>query len=202
MWNLTRPADFPWTRPHPVWPQAIRNEHSQTMAGDTSTAQSLMATLGGPDDLIWPRDRFPAMELDRGHEIGSKGGHGSVRYRVVEATDSLVRFEVDPNSDLVGGHVLWFEDSGDGLLRWTHQLDLELTVPAPAMRLILALHDAIIEQLLVNAEARLAGREPSTRRLSPTLGAIRPAYVAAERVISRRRGGARGVTRPRVQIRS
>lgn len=185
MLNLTQPESFPWTRAHPTWPAAIRNEHSRTMPSTIARAQLLLETLGSEQDLLWPHDRFPALQLDDGHEPGSKGGHGSVRYRVVEATASSVRFEMHPASKLVGGHILWFEDCGDGKLRWTHQLDLELTVPAPTLRLILALHDAILEQLLVNAEARSVDLEPSTQRLSPVLGAIRPVYVAIERTISK-----------------
>ncbi len=186
MLALAPPSAFPYTRAHPERPDAIRNEHLRVTDGDIGRAERLLATLGSPGDLLWPTGRWPAMELDHGLANGSAGGHGSVRYRVITSRQRSVVFEMARDSQLEGCHELACRPVGEHEVLWTHRLDLAPTLPAPVMRVVLALHDGILEDLLDNAEARMAGREPTPRRLSPALRLTRRVYLAGERIAAQR----------------
>lgn len=157
----------PWTEAHPAWPDGLRNVHSRVVTGDLGTAERLLAHLGSAEDQLWPRDRWPPMELDSGLDLGSRGGHGSVRYRVAASDARSVRFTFTPESGLEGEHELRVEPVSPGQIRWTHRLDLRRGMPTPLLGLVLTLHDALVEELLDNAAARQAGREPAPPRYSP-----------------------------------
>lgn len=126
----------------------IRNIHSRATAGPWSKATTMFDTLSTQDDKLWPADRWPPLELDRGLQVGSRGGHGPVRYHV-EAIDPgrSVTFRFDQGSPIVGTHSLSIDPLADGRVSWTHVL--EVTRPSPAVTVaILPLHDALLEDLL------------------------------------------------------
>lgn len=173
----------PWTEAHPEWPDGLRNVHSRVVAGDLGTAERLLAAVGSAGDQLWPRDRWPPMELDSGLSLGSRGGHGSVRYDVAACDARSVLFTFSPESGLEGEHELRVEPASPGHVLWTHRLDLRRGTPTPSLRLVLTLHDALIEELLDHAAARQAGRQPTPPRHSPRTDLARRAL----RVIDQRR---------------
>lgn len=71
------------------------------------------------DELIalWPAPPWPALRLDRGLAVGSRGGHGPIRYGVSVRERDRIRFEFDPRIGLVGYHELHIEGAGDGRCR-------------------------------------------------------------------------------------
>jgi len=155
----------------------LRNVHTRVTAGPMSAATQLFESLGSPDDRLWPGDRWPAMELDRGMELGSCGGHGSIRYYVdaVEPGRS-VTFRFDPDQGIVGTHSLTIEGLDDGRVRWTHVL--EVVKPGRFLTAVLVpLHDTVLEDLLDQAEAEQAGtalvRRPLSLRVKACLTAER-----------------------------
>lgn len=144
-------------------PDVIVNEHSRVTHGPLGRAEDLFADLGGANDAIWPSDRWAPMVLDNGHQVGSRGGHGEVRYEVTSSVPRRsVTFTFPPGFELEGSHTLWIEPAPDGRVRWQHTL--RLRGPLSAMqRAIVLLHDALLEDLLDQAEAVMA-RRPVRRR--------------------------------------
>jgi hypothetical protein len=68
------------------------------------------------DDLIdlWPAPPWPALKLDSGLTVGSRGGHGPIRYTVSAREKNRIRFDFDPRIGLVGYHELRIEPTGNG----------------------------------------------------------------------------------------
>ena len=147
----------------------MRNVHERTVDGTSDDVWALVETLATPNDRLWPRDTWPAMELDNGLRVGSRGGHDNVRYRVerVDPGRSVVfRFETPTGLD--GVHR--FEVTPSGSRSVLHHI-IEAT-PTGMMRVAWPLvvrwmHDALIEDAFDNAEATL-GQESGQRRQHST----------------------------------
>ncbi len=158
----------------------MRNVHERKIDGEPAVVGALMDTLSSRDDKLWPWARWPRMRFDRGLEIGSKGGHGPVRYAVERHEPGrLVAFAFTPDFGVVGEHrceVLPGENGGT-LLR--HVIEGR---PVGWMRLgwplcFRPLHDALIEDALDRAQSQVAGEEWVPRRLSPPVRLLRRALA-------------------------
>jgi Polyketide cyclase / dehydrase and lipid transport len=139
----------------------VVNCHSRRIAATPDRVRALMDTLGSPDDRLWPRDRWPAMRFDQPLQPGARGGHGPIRYTVeLHQPGRLVRFRFTAPRGVHGFHEIAVRPDGDGTIL---QLRLVARLTGPA-RLTWPLgyrwlHDALIEDLLDQAEHALAGRE-------------------------------------------
>lgn len=135
----------------------VVNIHERLLAASPAAVGRLVDGLAGPDDRLWPRRRWPAMELDRGLGVGARGGHGPVRYHVEAYTPgSAVRFRFERPAGFRGHHeYLVIATSAGTLLR--HSLVMRtrgrarLTWPL----VFRPLHDALIEDSLDQAAASL-----------------------------------------------
>ncbi|OYO14394.1 hypothetical protein CGZ94_07220 [Enemella evansiae] len=138
----------------------ISNVHQRTVPGDLARSRALLATLATPGDRVWPKDRWPRIWFgDQGPVPGADGGHGPIRYRVVEVTPDRMGFQF--TKDLTGDHRLELTEEPDGRVRWTHTINL--VRPNLLLRHgIVPLHDACLEDLLDQVEAELSDR-PLTR---------------------------------------
>lgn len=187
-----------WSRNHPDDDFMIRNVHTRPMRGDIGQAEALLSTLASPADELWPHWRWPALILDHGTELGSKGGHGSVRYRVVETAPRSVRFAFAPHSPLRGEHEISVRIAGQGKLRtpegcdrdpatgwmnleWKHRLDVAANLPDTVFRLVIQLHDVLAEDLLDQAERLMTGVERPPTTMGKRLGMIHRIYRALDR---------------------
>jgi hypothetical protein len=150
----------------------VCNVHQRDTAGPLAEATRLFNTLASPRDQVWPADRWPALRLDNGLAIGSAGGHGPIRYRVTDLTPGRrVRFAMQPASLVQGWHELTLTGLPSGAVRWRHELQAE---PITLLtRLIVPLHDALLEDLLDQVQARLAGVPLQRRTLSRRVRLLR-----------------------------
>jgi hypothetical protein len=133
------------------------------MPGPVGAAGALLDTLSGPNDQLWPIDRWPPMRLDRPLGVGARGGHGPVCYEVAEYEPGCrVVFRFDSGRGLLqgfdGSHR--FElDTRDGRVVIRHVLEARCGL-AGALRwwlMVGPLHDALLEDALDRAESALGG---------------------------------------------
>lgn len=139
----------------------VRNVHERLLRAPANEVGALLDGLAGPSDRLWPRDRWPAMRLDRPLQVGAAGGHGPIRY-YVEAWEPgrWVRFRFTRPKGFLGTHEFAVESREEGaLLR--HTLEMEVTGAARLTWPLVfrPLHDALIEDALDRA-ARAADRPP------------------------------------------
>jgi hypothetical protein len=163
----------------------MRNIQNRELAAPADRVGALIDRLAGPDDILWPAREWPAMRFDKGLTVGARGGHGPIRYSVAEYVPGRrVRFEFDPRIGVTGHHEVRVEPLGAERCRLVHEL-----VGRTHGRMILGwplmlrwLHEALIQDLLDNAERAVAGepRRPArwswwVRLLRRVMGRRRPA---------------------------
>ena len=148
----------------------IHNVHERTLPVPADAVWSMVETLGGPGDRLWPRDRWPAIKLDGALEPGTHGRHSFIRYAVVGAEPGRrVRFRFRDTPGVEGEHGFEVLPAGDGAAVLRHVLDIQAQGPFELYwrTVIVRLHDALLEDLLDRAEGR------SPRRHSVVVRAAR-----------------------------
>lgn len=147
----------------------VLNVHEREIAADAEVLGRALDALGRPGDRLWPSPQWWPMELDRPVAVGASGGHGPVRYRVVaHEPGGRVRFEVRPTLGLHGYHEFTVEPRGAGRCAVRHEVVGRMT---GTMRVlwplaVRPLHDAVLEDLLDNAERLGTGRVATPARWS------------------------------------
>lgn len=143
----------------------MKNVHERLVNGSPEDVWALVETLATREDRLWPRDVWPAMELDRGLVVGSRGGHDDVRYCVESVTPGRsVVFRFEPPTGLDGIHRFDLEPAGHATTI-RHTID---ATPTGSMRavwpvMVRWIHDAVVEDAFDNAQAALVN-EPVQRR--------------------------------------
>lgn len=138
----------------------IRNVHERRLTAAPAAVGELLESLASDDDRLWPRRRWPPMLLDNGLALGSRGGHGPVRYEVVRYEPGrLVAFAFTPDFGIAGEHRCEVVDGPEGTTLLRHTLEGR---PTGWMRLgwplaFRWLHDALIEDAFDRAEAQVDG---------------------------------------------
>ena len=144
------------------------------LPADENEVGRLIDSVATPNAPLWPRG-WPKLRLDRDLGVGATGGHGPIRYSVVEyepgrrvrfrfsapkGFDGTHAFELEPHdSGTVLRHVIEMDAVGPGRLSWT-------LVFRP-------LHDAMLEDVMDCAERAVTGAVLAPNRWSLAVRAIR-----------------------------
>jgi hypothetical protein len=140
----------------------VHNVHERFVPAAPEAVGALLATLGGAEDAVWPRDDWWPMELDRPLGEGAVGGHSDIRY-TVEAYEpgSRVVFRFDPSCGLAGTHTFDVQSRPGGAL-----LRHDLTGRALGRTRLLwplvirSIHDAVVEDAFDRVHERFVpGRQ-------------------------------------------
>lgn len=149
----------------------VVNVHHRLLHASPARVSELLASLGSPDDGLWPRNGWPRMRLDGPVAPGAAGGHGPIRYRV-EAWQPgrLVRFRFAGMRGVDGWHAFEILDATPHHCVLEHRMDARLTGMAGLKWtfLIGPLHDACVEDALSQAQASL-GETPRAVSWSPVV---------------------------------
>ena len=145
------------------------NVHERLIDAPADVVGALLDRLAGEDDPLWPTPTWPPVRFDRALAIGAAGGHGPIKYTVVEYEHGRrLRFRFDPSIGIRGYHELIVESRGEAKSVLRHLGSARLS---GAMRIawplsIRWLHDALIEDLLDNAQLSATGRLAQPARWS------------------------------------
>lgn len=106
------------------------------------------------------------MVFDRPLGVGAAGGHGSIRYSVIEyELGRRIVFRFAPDGGLAGVHGFELEPVGTDRTSITHFLDAE--APAwmrPLVPILIGWHDAMVETAGMNGYRRRLALYPAERR--------------------------------------
>jgi hypothetical protein len=133
----------------------VVNTHERLIPARVDAVGNMIDTLGSADDRIWPRERWPALKLDRPLEVGATGGHGPIRYRVESYEPGRkVRFRFLSPEGFVGTHGFDVEDAGGGASKLRHTMEMKtFGMAVPNWFLVIRpLHDALLEDALDKVE--------------------------------------------------
>lgn len=147
----------------------VRNVHERRIDAPAEVVGALVDRLGGGDDPLWPTPAWVPMELDRPLAVGADGGHGPVRYGVSQYEPGRrVRFTFHPGLGLEGYHEFTVVPEGAQRCRLRHVGVVALRGQARVLwpLAIRWLHDAVLEDLLDNAEQAATGRVRQPARWS------------------------------------
>ena len=154
----------------------IRNVHERVINAPIESLGALLDGLGLKDDRLWPSQSWTPMVLDRPLAVGADGGHGVIRYYVSEYEPGRrVRFTFRPRTGIIGAHELSLDALDDERTRIRHIL---IGRARGAMRLMFSavvepLHDAVVEDLLDNAEREATGTVVRPATWSPRVRLLR-----------------------------
>jgi hypothetical protein len=144
----------------------MRNVHERIIDAPATTVGPLIDAIGREGDRLWPSPAWVPMRLDRPVQVGADGGHGPIRYWVSEHEPGRrIRFTFHSEGGIEGYHELSVEPIVDQRCVMRHVVE---AVPRGAMRILVPVavrwaHDAVIEDLLDNAERAATGtvRQPA-----------------------------------------
>lgn len=157
----------------------VFDAHERVVRAPEEVVGALLDRLGSDDDPIWPSDRWPKLVLDQPLSVGARGGHGPIRYHVVEYEPGhLVRFRFSSPPGFLGHHAFILEraaDQGGEAVRLRHIVTM---TPVDNARLTWPLvwkplHDALMEDALDRAESAATGRAIVPRPWPPYVRLLR-----------------------------
>ncbi|RKT18542.1 polyketide cyclase/dehydrase/lipid transport protein [Streptomyces sp. 1114.5] len=154
---------------------AVLNIHERSIPAQAEAVGELIDGLAGADDRLWPAPDWPRMRFDGPLAVGASGGHGPVRYQVVQYLPGRwVRFRFSAPRGFHGFHEFTV-DPADGGSRLRHTIAMRLRGPARltwplAFR---RLHDALLEEALDRAVRACGGAVATPARRSPYVRLLR-----------------------------
>jgi Protein of unknown function (DUF3995) len=160
----------------------MKNVHERKVPFSIDEVAPLLDSLSSPSDRLWPRDVWPPMKLDHGLAVGSKGGHGMIRYSVdAYEPGRSVTFRFAEGLGLDGTHSFRLADDGKGGTLLKHEIDARVE---GSMRLMWPLvvrwmHDTVVEDAFDTAEASLNGRPTPQRHPSRYVSFLKRSMVPA-----------------------
>jgi Protein of unknown function (DUF3995) len=139
----------------------LQNVHVREIEAPVSVVGDILDTLGGPGDRVWANDIWVAepVVFDRPLGVGADGGHGSIRYSVIEYEPGRrVVFRFSPNGGLSGTHGFKLEPVQPERTRITHFLEAETPRRMrPLLPILIGWHDAMVETALDRVELEATG---------------------------------------------
>jgi hypothetical protein len=139
----------------------IHNAHTREIAAPMEVVGEILDTLGSPGDRVWARDIWVAepVVFDRPLGVGADGGHGSIRYSVIEYEPGRrIVFKFSPGGALSGTHRFELEPLGPDHCWLTHVLETETAHwMRPLVPILIGWHDAMVETAFDRVELEATG---------------------------------------------
>ena len=97
----------------------VINIHKRIIQQPKEKVSQLFETLATSEDLIWPYENWPALRFKDGLHVGSKGGHGRIRYTIIDFKEGkYIKFRFSKPKGLNGTHELKIIETP--MIRWLH----------------------------------------------------------------------------------
>ena len=144
----------------------VLNIHKRIIIQPKDKIADLFETLATREDKVWPIPAWPRMKLDRGLEKGSKGGHGPVRYTVLDYTPrEFIQFKFTSPKGFHGVHQFELSTLVPDQTELKHTIKMK-TAGSGTLAWIFAirwLHDALVEDALDKVENHFGGEKKKTK---------------------------------------
>ena len=156
----------------------VYNVHERRLQARPEDVGKLIDSLAGSGDLLWPRERWPAMEFDVGLRSGARGGHGPIRYHVADyIPGERVVFRFDDAGLIRGFHGCHLFEAlprrDNVVLRHIVDGECSFTLWLKWHLIVGPLHDALLEDSLDKAENGIANGTVTSSQWSPWVRFLR-----------------------------
>jgi hypothetical protein len=132
----------------------VLNIHKREINQPKYEVAKLFKTLATENDLMLATDKWSPMKLDNGLQVGSKGGHGPIKYFVTDyQQDNSITFQFDLTG-FYGFHKFELNELETDKTELSHIIEMTTTGSA-TIKWALAirwLHDAYIEDAFDKVE--------------------------------------------------
>ena len=138
----------------------VINIHKRTIRQSIDKVSQQFKTLTTSKDLVWPYENWPAIKFKEGLQVGSKGGHGRVRYTIIEfKAGELIKFQFVKPEGFIGTHQLKIEKIEGNETEISHEIRMNTTFKATVLWVFIVrwLHDALIEDAFDKVENYFTG---------------------------------------------
>lgn len=154
----------------------INNVHMQSWPVSAAEIGALIDGLALPDDQLWPIKAWPPMEFDRAKGAGADGGHGPIRYDIIDYQPGhSIEFRFRRPAGFTGTH--WFEiqpgPDDNTILRHVIHAKGDARFMPQWWIAFRWLHDAMLEDAMDAAELALIGSIAEPKRWSPWVRTLR-----------------------------
>lgn len=143
----------------------VINIHQRIINQPKENVAILFETLSKKDDKIWPFEKWPSMKFKDGLKIGSKGGHGPVRYTIVEfVKGAFIKFQFSKPDGFNGFHQLEIRELEKNKTEIKHTIDMKTTGIGIItwMLAIRSLHNALLEDAFDKVENHFSKENKET----------------------------------------
>ncbi len=133
----------------------VINIHHRTLSQPKAEVLELFQTLSSKNDRMLATDKWPPMRLDQGLAVGSKGGHGPIRYTVQAYNpEEFIEFRFSKPKGFHGTHKFEITALANNSTELKHTIEMEITGMALISwpLAIRCLHDAFIEDAFDKVE--------------------------------------------------
>ncbi|WP_407556901.1 hypothetical protein [Winogradskyella sp. 4-2091] len=144
----------------------VINIHTRQINEPKENVSKLFKTLATSNDLIWPYENWPAIRFKNGISIGSKGGHGTIRYTIIDySADDFIKFEFSKPKGFVGTHEFRIKATNNTSTEISHEITTVTTFKTALLWVFVIrwLHDALIEDAFDKVENYFSGNHKKTK---------------------------------------
>lgn len=137
----------------------VINLHTRTINQPKHKVEELFRTLSSKNDMMLATDKWSPMILDNGLNVGSKGGHGPIKYKVQDYNpDNYIQFQFTEPKGFNGLHKFEITELDTNVTELKHSIDMNTTGSATLkwVFVISWLHDAYIEDAFDKVENHFA----------------------------------------------
>lgn len=157
----------------------VINSHKRLLKTSETNVVTVFNTLASPEDKVWPNESWPAIRFRNGLFVGSQGGHGRIRYSILELVEGhRIKFQFTQPKGFVGTHQLSIHRISENLTEIVHEIEMNTTSIKATLLWTFAirwLHDALIEDAFDNVENYFSVQKKTTK-YSVWVGFLREAY--------------------------
>ncbi len=132
----------------------VLNIHTRKIQQPKAEIAKLFNTLATENDMMLATDKWSPMKLDKGLKVGSKGGHGPIKYFVTEyEAEKSITFQFDLTG-FNGFHRFDIKELDPAKTELSHIIDMTTTGSATLKWTLVIrwLHDAYIEDAFDKVE--------------------------------------------------
>ena len=143
----------------------ITNVHKRIINQPIERVSELITKLATKDDVIWPYEKWPAIKFKEGLKVGSKGGHGLIRYTITKYDPSRsITFQFTKPNGFNGIHEFKLDELSYNQTEINHTIDVDTSFAATIQWFLFIrwLHDALIEDALDKVENHFSEIEKKT----------------------------------------